>query len=804
MKISTHWLKEYISLSETPHEIARVLTESGLEVSQIESFNSVQQNLKDIVIGEIVACIKHPNADKLYCTEVNIGNTVLSIICGAPNVQIGLKVAVAPIGSTLQTYTGDTIKIKQAKIRGIASEGMLCAEDELGLSPNHGEILCLNTNLPLGTPINQYFNTASDTILTVELTPNRIDASSHIGVARELRALLDRPIKYPIVLENLQVDVEKLPIQVQIKDPLLCPRYTGIIISDLRVQESPSWLQQKLQAIGVTSINNVVDITNLVIYELGQPMHAFDYDKLPNKEIIIRISQSEENLLTLDGINRELTGKELIVATSDKPIALAGIVGGESSKIETTTKTIFLESAYFSPSIIRKTAKYHKIVTDASFRFEKGTDPEMTILALKRACLLIKELAGGKIASELIDIYPTIIESCKIQVSYTNIQKLIGQDLSPTIIKKIVNNLDIQTIKDDKNGFLAIVPSYRVDVKREVDIVEEILRIYGYDNIQSAKHLESSYLTAETTPSSYQLTASLSSILVANGYQEICTTSLIPIISDIITDDNRLKKSIHLSNALSDRLAVLRNNLSYSGLEVIAHNINRKQTDLKLFELGKIYYQAADKYIEKEKLGIWLTGKIEASTWIRKSREVDFQDLNTIIHKLLEKWNITSWDKKIFFSPTYKVGMQILQEQKVIVTLGELKESYLSLVDIKRPVFFAEIDIEELCVSFNTGLYYKPISKFPLVRRDLSLVIDHTILFEDIKNVLAKKKDVLIQNMHVFDVYEGKNLPVGKKAYALTFFLQDKDKTLDEATIQQVMTRLIMVFQEELGAIIRE
>lgn len=804
MKISIHWLKEYIQLVETPDKLSEILTKSGLEVSHIASFNSLPGNLKDIIIGQVVACTKHPNADKLYCTQVDIGTEVLPIICGAPNVQIGLKVAAAPIGTTLQTYTGDIIKIKQAKIRGMVSEGMLCAEDELGLSAHHEGILTLNTDLPLGTPLSQYFNEESDSILTVDLTPNRIDACSHIGVARELRALLDRPIQYPAVLENLTLDLEGLPIRVHVQDASACPRYTGIVISDVYVKESPAWLQKKLQAIGVTPINNVVDITNLVMHELGQPMHAFDYDKLTSKEITIRLAQPGEKLLTLDGIDRELTGQELVIANQNNALALAGILGGENSKIDNKTKTIFLESAYFSPSIIREATKYHKIATDASFRFEKGSDPNMPIIALKRACLLLKDLASGKIASELIDIYPTCIESRQVQVDYENIRRLIGQEIPSTTIKKILNNLDIQTIQEDEKGFLAIVPPYRVDVLREVDIIEEILRIYGYDNIQTDAHLQSTYLTTETHPLSYQITSSLTSILVANGYQEICTNSLTPIISDKIEDNGQSRESILLLNPLSDRASLLRNNLSYSGLEIIAYNINRKQTDLKLFEFGKIYYREAGELIEKDKLGIWITGKIETPNWIRPSREVNFQDLNTIIHKLLEKWDITSWEKKIFSSPTYKAGMQILNNNKTIVTVGELAASYLSTLEIKHPVFFAEIDLELLYATFNSNLYYRPISKFPPVKRDLSLVVDQSILFEDIKHVLTRHKDPLIQSMQVFDVYEGKNLPTGKKAYGLSFFLQDKDKTLDENTIQQTMARLIEAVQKELGAIIRE
>ncbi|OJW70738.1 MAG: phenylalanine--tRNA ligase subunit beta [Candidatus Amoebophilus sp. 36-38] len=806
MKLSINWLKEYISLSETPEEISKLLTQSGLEVSHIQSFEPIPGNLASMLIGQIIGCTKHPNADKLHLTQVDIGTAnPLSIVCGAPNVAIGQKVVVAPVGTTLHTYTGEQIHIKAAKIRGEASEGMLCAEDEIGLGPNHEKILALDTPLPPGTPAKDYFNLQPDTILTIDLTPNRIDACSHIGVARELRALLDRPIQYPPLLAKLTPTTGLLPIQVVVDDVDACPRYSGITIAGVQVQESPRWLQYKLKSIGLNPINNIVDITNLVMYELGQPLHAFDYDKLVGKEIHVRRSQKEEKIITLDNIHRELTGQELVIADKNNNIALAGILGGKATSVSTETKNIFLESAYFSPQTIRNAAKHHKIQTDAAFRYERGVDPNLTVVALQRACLLIEEITGGKIASALIDSYPRPIESLRIHVAYEKIQQVIGQYIPKETIHHILHNLDIDTINEDEAGFTAVVPPYRVDVNREVDLVEEILRIYGYDNIQLQDHLSSTFLATTTPSSSYKLTQSLSAILVANGYQEIYTNSLTTDqYRDISEHTIQNGETIKLLNPLSDRLNMLRDKLVFSGLEVLAHNINRKQFDLKLFEFGKTYHHINTQYIERNKLGIWLTGNIEPLNWIRPPRAVTFQDLNTMLSKLLEKCGIHHFNTVPLKSSSYKAGIQLVYQTKVFATIGQVTDKYLEIAGITQPVLFADIDLDQLNTYSIPTPYYQPISKFPVVKRDLSLVVDSTIAFEDIKNILLEKHEPRIQHMHVFDVYQGANLPEGKKAYALSFALQDQEKTLDEKTIHQVMSDLIHTFQQKLGAIIRE
>ncbi|MHB9147551.1 MAG: phenylalanine--tRNA ligase subunit beta [Candidatus Amoebophilus sp.] len=806
MKISINWLKEYINFSETPEEISNLLTKSGLEVTHIESFRPIKTDLSTMLIGQIVACTKHPNADKLHCTQIDIGtDKPLSIVCGAPNVEIGKKVAVAPVGTTLYTHTGECIKIKSAKIRGEISEGMLCAEDEIGLGPSHEKILWLDTHLLPGTPLSDYFNLSTDTILTIELTPNRIDACSYIGVARDLRALLNKPIQYPATLTiQSQDDRQLLPIKISVEDAIACPRYAGIVIKGVQVQESPQWVQAKLKSIGLPSINNIVDITNLVMYELGQPLHAFDYDKLKGKEIHVRLATKGERIVTLDNVDRELTGGEIVIADQQNNIALAGILGGISTSIQSETNNIFLESAYFFPATIRSAAKHHKIQTDAAFRYERGIDPNVAVTALRRAGLLIQEIASGKIASELIDIYPHPIKPSHIEVFYTNIQKLIGEALPKTTIHHILQNLDIEITNNNETSFIAIVPPYRVDVTREVDVIEEILRIYGYDNIQLPAQLSSTFLAPTKPPLPYQLERTLAPILTANGYQEICTNSLSFVHDVKIADNGTEKTKVKLLNPLSDKLNILRDNLVLSGLEVIAHNINRKLVDLKLFEFGKTYHQEDGKYIERNKLGIWLTGKIEALNWIRQPKDVTFQDLNTIIHLLLAKWGVNTFDQKPFSNTIYKAGVEFIYQGISFAIMGQVSKQYLQMADINQPVFFAEVDIDQLSLYPTQKLHYKPISKFPLVKRDLSLVIDEPILLEDIKNVLSEQAEPLIQDMYVFDIYQGTNLPKGKKAYALSFSLQDKDKTLDEKTIHQVMARLMNDFQQKLGAIVRE
>ncbi|MEM7055573.1 MAG: phenylalanine--tRNA ligase subunit beta [Bacteroidota bacterium] len=800
MRISLNWLQEYISLPESPEEIARLLTQSGLEVGNIEPLEPIKGSLQGLLIGQVIACEQHPHADKLKKTRVDIGDSrPLTIICGAPNVQIGQKVIIAPVGTKIHSYTGKTFKIKQAKIKGEVSEGMICAEDEIGLGPSHEGILVLDTSLLPGTPAIQYFDEQRDTIFTIELTPNRADACSHIGVARELRAILDRPIQFPAITQ-LQEDAQTLPIQVKIDDHTTCPRYSGIVISGVKVQASPPWLQNKLKAIGIHPTNNIIDVTNVITHELGQPLHAFDYDQIAGKEIQVKSPKEGKSLVTLDGVTRNLTGRELMISDQAGDIAMAGVLGGKRTSISQGTQSIFLESAYFSPTAVRKTAQQHDIKTEAAFRFERGTDPNITVYALQRACFLIQGITQGTTTSAVIDSYPTRIENSRIKVYYKNITRLVGQAIPPASIQKILNNLDIALSEAAEDSFIAIVPPYRVDVTREVDIIEEILRIYGYGRIEAQGQLGSIFLAEKAQPVSYKIAA----LLAANGYHEIYTNSLTSSDYGKLTKTLDEAHNVCILNPLSERLDILRQTLIFSGLEVIAHNMNRQQTDLKLFEFGKTYHKDGNRYVEYNRLGIWLTGNLEAPNWISKPRAVTFQDLNATLYKILYRLGIVDFASEPITNACYETSVQLTFKQKPLVTAGILSQSLLQHAGINQPVFFADIAWDKLWGQSRPELQYQAISRFPAVKRDLSLVLDQSITFEAIKNLIKQQKEALIQDVFVFDVYEGGALSEGKKAYALTFVLQGKDKTLDDKRIHKVMIRLIHAFEKQLGAIIRE
>lgn len=804
MKISYNWLQRYINLPESPEEIARLLTQSGLEVSGIELFEVVKGSLQGLRIGQIITYKKHPHADQLKQTYVDVGgDRLLTIICGAPNVQVGQKVVVAPVEATIYSYTGEALKIKQARIRGIVSEGMLCAEDELGLGPSHEGILVLDTPLPPGTPASQYFDVQPDTVLTIDLTPNRVDASSHIGIARELRAILDRPIQLPTV-PPLQIEAPHLPIRIKIADATVCPRYTGIAMGNIKVQPSPSWLQNKLKAIGINPVNNVVDVTNFVMYELGQPLHAFDYDQLVGKEIHVQLSKQGTSLVTLDGLTRALTGAELMISDQAGAIALAGVLGGERTRIHEGTQNIFLESAYFSPSIIRQTTQRHGIKTDAAFRYERGTDPTMTIFALQRAIGLIQATGQGKVASAVIDSYPQEIKESRIQVYYKNVTRLIGQSIPTADMRKILNNLDIAVCDEQADSFVAIVPPYRVDVAREVDVIEEILRIYGYERIEVGDQLGSTFLAVAPQSMPHKLVHEVATLLAASSYHEICTNSLTSSAYGQLTSALDVADNIYILNPLSERLDVLRATLIFSGLEVIAHNIHRKQRDLKLFEFGKTYHKDGDRYVEQHRLGIWITGNLTAPNWLSKPRAVAFQDIQAVIYKILYRLGVIDFTNEPIINAFYQTGIQLTFQQVLLATAGEVNRQLLQAMSIHQPVFFAAIHWDELLSQSRPQLQYQAIAKFPAAKRDLSLLLDQRITFEEIKKLIYKLNEPLIQDILVFDVYQGAALPPGKKAYALSFTLQDPNKTLDDRRIRQVMEGLRDLFERQLGASIRE
>lgn len=804
MKISFNWLKDYIQISEHPEEVAQILTQSGLEVVGMATFEPVKGSLQGLVIGQIMNCEKHPNADQLKVTLVDIGQSApLHIVCGAPNVQIGEKVVVAPVGTLLHSGEGTTLKIKKTKIRGEVSEGMICAEDEIGLGHAHEGIMVLNTPLAPGTSAAQHFDIQPDTILEIDLTPNRADACSHLGTAKELNALLDRPVRYPSV-ENFKVATQSLPIQVEILDPSACPRYSGITISGVCVQPSPPWLKNKLRAIGISPTNNIVDVTNFVLHELGQPIHAFDYDQIVGKKITVKQLDPETPFVTLDSKTRKLSGVELMVCDQAGGIGMAGILGGKRTSIHSGTQNIFLESAYFAPSVIRQAARQHAIQTGTSFRYERGTDPNITVYALKRACLLLQEIAQGNIASLLTDLYPEKVEDLRVKVYYKNITRLLGLHIPEAVIKKILSRLDVAISHEEEDSFVASVPPYRVDVKREVDVIEEIVRIYGYDRIEVTGKLGSAYLARTIQPEQNKLRHRVAELLAANGYYEIYTNSLTKSSYARLTDALDAQQQVTILNPLSEALDVLKTTLLFAGLEVVAHNINRKQADLKLFEFGKTYRKEGQQYLENRRLGIWLTGNIESINWIRKPQEVTFQDMHAILHKVLHKLNIANFSAQPFQNALYQQGIQVVRNQTQLLTAGKVHPSLLKHMGINQPVFFADIAWDVLLGQWKRLNQFREISKFPAVKRDISLVLHKSVNFEAVSRVIAEQNNKLIKEVTAFDVYQGEKLGQEKKAYALSVVLQRKDKTLDEKTIEQVMKRLMRVFKDQLGAMIRE
>jgi phenylalanyl-tRNA synthetase beta chain len=804
MKISFNWLKDYIRITESPEEVAQLLTQSGLEVVSITNFEPIKGSLQGLIIGQIMACGKHPNADQLKVIRVDVGqDTPLHIVCGALNVQAGQKVVVAPVGAQLHSHEGTVRKIKKAKIRGELSEGMICAEDEIGLEHVHEGIIVLDTPLAPGTPAAQCFDTQPDQVFDIDLTPNRVDACSHLGTARELSVLLDCSVQNPVA-EKLKVATKSLPIHVEVLDYSACPRYSGIAICSVSVKQSPLWLRNKLRAIGLSPINNVVDVTNFVLHELGHPVYAFDYDQIVGKSIVVKKLNPGTAFFALDNTTRQLCGEELMVCDQLGSISMAGIIGGKRTSIHPDTQNIFLESAYFAPTMIRKSAKQHAITTGASFRYERGADPNLTVYALKRACSLLQEIAQGEIASTFIDLYPEKIAHCTVRVRYKNITQLLGLDIPKAVIRKILIGLGIAIIREEADGFIASVPPYRVDVKREVDIIEEIARIYGYDRIQITGKLGSPYLARTTQPEQHKLQHGVAALLVANGYHEIYTNSFTKSSYAALTDAPDEQKYVSILNPISESLNVLRQTLLLTGLEAVAHNINRKQSDLKFFEFGKTYHKEGQKYVETNRLGIWLTGSIEAINWIRKPQEVTFQDMHAILHKVLHKLNFMDFVIQPCKNPLYQEGMQVVLDQTQLLTAGPVHQSLLKHMEINQPVLFADIDWEVLLRKWRPLNPYQAISRFPPVKRDISLVLKRSVNFEAVKTIITQQKNKLIKEVTVFDVYQGGNLGQGDKAYALRFVLQEKNTTLDEKTIAHTMAQLVRAFEEQLGAIIRE
>ncbi len=804
MKISLNWLRQLIAITKPADEIAALLTASGLEVESVEVFEQVKGGLHGIVIGEVLTCKKHPGADKLKITTVEVGDhTIVPIVCGAENVAIGQKVVVAKVGATLYPSKGEAFTIKKAKIRGEVSEGMICAEDEIGLGQSHAGILVLDTQLPNGTPAAAFFNLQSDAIFEIGLTPNRADAASHLGVARDLQALTGEKVSLPN-LDKFKVQNHEKPIAVTVENYSACPRYSGLTISRLTIQESPAWLKSKLMSIGLSPINNVVDVTNYVLHELGQPLHAFDAAKITGDQIIVKTSKEGATFQTLDEKVRKLSGQDLMICDAENAMCIAGVFGGLHSGVSGSTTNIFLESACFSPDFIRKTAQQHGLKTDASFRFERGTDPEMTVFALKRAAMLIVELTGGYISSDIIDVYPEKIPPFQIKVTYKNIDRLIGKKIPEERVLQILEGLEICIRDKTAQGFTAEVPAYRVDVQREADIVEEVLRIYGYDHIEVQDFLSSDYLAEFPATDKNKIQSKISDLLAASGFSEIITNSLTkPLYAEKATGLNP-DENVTILNSLSEDLAVLRQTLLFSGLEVIAHNQNRRQKDLKLFEFGKHYSKKHAKYVEESHLAIFLTGELQGESWQVKNKRVEFYDMAAIVDKILLRFNITAYQNAPLHGGGFSYGLEIMKGKNVLARLGKVDDQLTRLTDVKQSVFYADIRWDQLLRMKDENLMLHEVSKFPEVRRDLSLVIDKHIMFDDVKAVVHATKQKYITSINVFDVYEGEKIEQGKKAYALSFILEDKNKTMTDQAIDKTMESLMGSFEKNLGAIIRK
>jgi phenylalanyl-tRNA synthetase beta chain len=805
MKISYNWLREFIDLPETPEEVAHLLTMAGLEVESVEIQEAVPGSLEGVVIGEVVECRRHPNADRLSLTRVDLGGgRIVPIVCGAPNVALGQKVVVAQVGSTLHPINGEPFQIRKAKIRGEESEGMICAEDELGLGDGHSGILVLDTDLPNGTAARRYFKPDWDAVFEIGLTPNRADAASHLGVARDLKALLRRPLRLPDV-SGFRVDrPDHRPFEVLVEAPEACPRYSGISISGIRIAESPEWLKKRLSAIGQTPINNVVDVTNYVLHALGQPLHAFDADRIAGQKVVVKTLPEGALFVTLDEKKRTLTGRDLMICDATEGMCMAGVFGGLHSGITDATRNIFLESAYFSPNGIRRTVLHHGLKTDSAFRFERGTDPNNTVFALKVAAGMIRDLAGGEITSEIVDHYPAPIEAVSIALQYTHLDRLVGQAIDRAEIAGILDHLEIEIIERNDDGLVVRVPPYRVDVHREADLIEEILRIYGYDRVEMPAFASSGYMARFPAIDPGKERLKTAQLLAANGFHEIITNSLTsPAYAQLLPMGSG--EPVRILNPLSEDLSELRSSLVFSGLEVIAHNINRRQKDLKFFEFGTVYRREGRRYAERTYLAIWMTGSAEMESWNSAGRPTTFHDIYSTVQKIIHKFIEEAEGSRRVQSELFETALELTCGKFTPGVFGILRTALTKAADVQQRVFYAEIDFDGLLEHNQRVFNLTEVSRYPEVRRDLSLVIDKSVSYEQIRRLsLEADPGGILKEINVFDVYEGESIGTGKKAYALSYILQDESKTLTDDRIEAVMQRLMGIYEKQIGAVIRK
>ena len=799
MKISYNWLKQFIDTDKTPEQISQILTGIGLEVEVLDKVQAVPGGLEGLVIGHVKESADHPNSDHLHITKVDVGTGAdLQIVCGAANVAAGQKVVVALVGATVHPMEGDHFKINKSKIRGEVSEGMICAEDEISLGTSHDGIMILNADAIPGTLAKDYFKLNDDYLFEIGLTPNRADAASHLGTARDIAAFLKTHINKPDI-SGFKTDNDSRPIEVVVENATACPRYSSLTISGVEVKDSPKWLKEKLGVIGLRSINNIVDVTNYVLHGLGQPLHAFDADAITGNKVIVGTCPDGTVFKTLDEVDRKLSADDLMISNTKEPMCIAGVFGGISSGVKSSTKNIFLESAYFNPVWVRKTSKRHGLKTDASFRFERGTDPDITVFALKYAAMLIKEVAGGMISSEVSDIYPSPIAPFDVDITYKNVDRLIGKSISHEEIKSIIKALEIEVVNETAEGLLLKVPPYRVDVTREVDVIEEILRIYGYNNIEIPTQIRAS-LNNSIRPEKDDVQNSISDILSANGFNEILANSLTKSAYS-----NDLEHAVKILNPLSGDLDVMRQTLLYSGLEAIAYNQNRRSTDLKLYEFGKVYSVKDDKYTETQRFSVFLTGADKTEQWNQKPQQVSFYMLKAIVDGLLNRLNINDTVTEDATCSKLAFGLQYMRNGKQLVKFGSVAGASLKKADVDKEVFYADFNFDLILAAVKKNkIVYQEVSKFPAVRRDLSMLVDTQVTFGQLKQIAQKTERKLLKDVNVFDVYQGDKLPAGKKSYALSFTLQDEEKTLTDKAIDAIIQKLIYNFGKEAGAEIRK
>lgn len=820
MNISYNWLKEYLDFDLQPDEVAAALTSIGLETGGVEEVQTIKGGLEGLVIGEVLTCEDHPNSDHLHITTVNVGGEApLQIVCGAPNVAAGQKVVVAVNGTKL--YDGDQcFTIKKSKIRGVESNGMICAEDEIGIGTDHSGIIVLPADAVVGTLAKDYYNVKSDYVLEVDITPNRVDATSHYGVARDLAAYLKQAgkpaaLRLPSV-EAFKIDDETPAIEVVVENEEACLRYSGVTIKGVAVKESPEWLQNRLRVIGLRPINNVVDVTNFILHELGQPLHSFDAAKIKGNKVVVKAVEAGTKFVTLDGVERTLTDRDLMICNTEEPMCIGGVFGGLDSGVTEQTTDVFLESACFHPTWIRKTARRFGLNTDASFRFERGLDPNNTIYVLKRAALLIQELAGGKITGAIQDVYPKVVEPYRVEVSYAKINSLIGKEIPVETVKSIVDSLEMKIESETAEGLCLRVPVYRIDVQRDVDVIEDILRIYGYNNVEFNEEVKACLSYQTPTDHSYKMQNLISEQLCGCGFNEIMNNSLTrsAYYSDLTVYPE--KNCVRLMNPLSADLNVMRQTLLFGGLESAEHNMKRRRGNIRFYEFGNCYQYDETKKKEGEtlagfsedyRLGIWLAGNRVENSWAHPNEKTTVYELKAYVENVLSRLGL-NLGKLVFGVLTddiYSAGLSITtQSGRRLGSLGIVSKKILKAMDIDVEVYFAELSWTALMKETKKNkVTYTEISKLPAVKRDLALLLDKSVAFADIEKIAGESERKLLKSVTLFDVYEGKNLPAGKKSYAVSFYLQDDNKTLNDKQIDAIMKKIQTNLEQKLGAQLR-